>query len=37
MFSITFDSNIMDHAKLQIPRADRKNFKEKIDHASAPI
>ena len=33
---ITFD-NIMDHVKLHKPRAERKNFKEKIDHASAPL
>jgi hypothetical protein len=36
IFGITFD-NIMDHVKLRKPRADKKNFKEKIDHASAPL
>ena len=35
-FGTTFD-NIMDHVKLRKPRADKKNFKEKIDHASAPL
>ena len=36
IFGITFD-NIMDHVKLHIPRAEKKNFKEKIDHTSAPL
>jgi hypothetical protein len=36
IFGITFD-NIMDHVKLHKPRADKDNFKEKIDHASAPL
>ena len=36
IFGITFD-NIMDHVKLHKPRAERKNFKEKIDHTSAPL
>ena len=32
----TFD-NIKDHVKLRKPRAERKNFREMIDHASAPL
>jgi hypothetical protein len=29
--------HLQHNAKLRKPRADKKNFKEKIDHASAPL
>ena len=37
IFSLPFSDHILDHGKLQKPRAGKKNFKEKINHASASM